>query len=261
MVKQNGFDANKFSRFRTQLQSEQCSFGAWVTLSDSKVSEIYARAGFDWVLVDLEHSALTIHDAECHLRVLNLAGTISLSRPTFRSVDQIRRLLDAGTDGFILPKFHGLEDMKFLLDAAFFPIGSRGMGLHSANSFGRYFDEYLALHKQGPIVIAQIEDMEGVDRIEEVADHPNLDGIFLGPYDLSLSLNCAGDFDHPKFKNAVSIVKAIAKKYKKPLGMHVILPETEAVKKVISEGYAFAACSLDTKIINDVCSSLICDRS
>ena len=257
MDKKVTFDTQKYEKFRASLSSENCTRGGWITLSDPKIAEIFARSGFDWVLVDLEHSGISLNVAEMHIRILNLLNVISFCRPTFRSSDQMRRMLDAGADGFILPKFHGIEDIEFAVDTVMFPPkGRRGMALHPANGYGRFFDEYLSLHQSGPIIIAQIEDCEGVDGLESIANHRHLDGIFLGPYDLSLSLGCPGDFDSPVFKEAVGRVRKIARKYHKPLGMHVISPEINATQEAIKQGYNFIACSFDTKILSHLSSNL-----
>ena len=255
------FDTKKFETFRASLASENCTLGGWITLSDPKIAEIFARSGFEWVLVDLEHSGVSINVAEMHIRILNLLNVMSFCRPTFRSSDQMRRMLDAGADGFILPKFHGIEDIEFAVDTLMFPPqGRRGMALHPANGYGLFFDEYLSLHQSGPIIIAQIEDCEGVDGLESVANHRHLDGIFLGPYDLSLSLGCPGDFDSPLFKEAVQRVQKIALTYQKPIGIHVISPETNATKEAIKQGYNFIACSFDTKILSHLSSALVAGK-
>ena len=162
----------------------------------------------------------------------------------------MRRMMDAGADGFILPMTHGPEDIDHAVNATRFPPnGNRGMGLHAANQFGHAFDSYYEQQKHHPILIAQIEDVEGIENLNAIAAHDACDGIFMGPFDLSLSLGCPGAFDDPRFIEAVKTVETIAQQHKKPLGIHVIDPTRQAVEDATKKGYQFLACSLDTKIL------------
>lgn len=243
-------DPNKYSLFREKLHSTTPTLGAWITLSDPKIAEIFGTAGFDWVLVDLEHSSISETTAELHIRMLAVSSTLALCRPTTRSVDQMRRMMDAGADGFILPMTHGPEDIDHAVAATRFPpFGKRGMGLHAANQYGHFFDTYYEQQHHHPILIAQIEDSEGIDNLDTIAAHEACDGIFMGPFDLSLSLGCPGAFDDPRFIEAVQNVEAIAQRHHKPLGIHVIDPTRQAVEDAIGKGYQFLSCSLDTKIL------------
>lgn len=248
----------KFPDFRKKLRTSTPSLGAWITLSDPKISEIFGMAGFDWVLVDLEHSSISITTAEQHLRLLSNSYAIALCRPTTRSIDQMRRLMDAGADGFILPMTHSIMDIEqAMLATRFQPEGKRGMGLHAANNYGMTFDDYYEQQKHHPILIAQIEDSEGIENLDSIAAHKACDGIFLGPYDLSLSLGCPGDFDNPRYLSAIEKVEKITAKHDKPLGIHVINPKQDDVNGAAKKGFNFIACSLDTKILLESALAMI----
>lgn len=243
-------NTQKYPEFRKKLRSSTPTLGAWITLSDPKIAEIFCMAGFDWVLVDLEHSGISITTAEQHLRLLSASSATALCRPTTRSVDQMRRLMDAGADGFILPMTHSVSDLEHaMLATRFPPEGKRGMGLHAANHYGMAFDNYYEQQKHYPILIAQIEDREGIENLGSIAAHKACDGIFLGPFDLSLSLGCPGDFDNPTFLSAIEKVEKIVAEHDKPLGIHVINPSREDLDGAATKGFQFIACSLDTKIL------------
>ena len=252
----------KYIEFREKLSSKDCSLGAWITLSEPKIAEIFGGCGFAWVLVDLEHSGISIAVAEQHLRILAKFDTISLCRPTGRSIDQMRRLLDAGADGFILPMVNSIDDLEpAILASRFPPEGQRGMGLHSANGFGLHFEEYLTQQLHKPILIAQIENIEGVNNIDSIAASAEVDGIFLGPYDLSLSLGSPGDFSSKEFSDSVRRVKEVCLKYQKPIGIHSISTDITDTRKLVDQNYHFMACSLDTKILLDVGLKFLTDLS
>ena len=248
----------KYPEFRAKLNDATPTLGAWITLSDPKIAEIFGLAGFDWVLVDLEHSGISITQAELHLRMLASSSALALCRPTTLSTDQMRRLMDAGADGFILPMCHSISDLDHAVNATrYAPNGQRGMGLHAANHYGKSFNEYYEMQKHHPILIAQIEDVEGIDNLNAIASHEACDGIFLGPFDLSLSLGCPGDFEHPDFLHSLAKVKDAALKNNIPLGIHVITPNQEEIAKAGANGFQFIACSLDTKILLEASLNMI----
>ena len=242
-----------YDMFRDTLRDEKTTPGAWITLSEPKIAEIFGIAGFPWVLIDLEHSGISINAAEQHLRMLSKFNTIKLCRPTTRSTDQIRRLLDAGCDGFIVPMVETAADLEAVeLPSNFPPKGNRGMGLHPANGFGHFFDDYVSQQKMSPIIIAQIENAAGVQNLDEILSFPGLDGIFLGPYDLSLSLGSPGDFEAQEFKDAIGEVKRLATEKHVPIGIHAISVDINQYREFCAAGFNFIACSLDTKIMLDV---------
>ncbi len=248
----------KYPEFRDKLSSTTPTLGAWITLSDPKIAEIFGAAGFDWVLIDLEHSGISITAAEQHLRMLSASSALGLCRPTTRSIDQMRRLMDAGADGFILPMTHSVDDLEHAAAATRFPPhGQRGMGLHGANLYGLSFDEYYQQQQHHPILIAQIEDVEGINNLEAIATHDACDGVFLGPFDLSLSLGCTGNFEHPDFLDAIATVKEVTSTHNVPLGIHVINPNQEDVVDATEKGFRFMACSLDTKILLETSLNMI----
>ena len=248
----------KYPEFRAKLNDTSPTLGAWITLSDPKIAEIFAAAGFDWVLVDLEHSGISITQAELHLRMLASSSALAFCRPTTRSTDQMRRLMDAGADGFILPMCNSASDLDHAVAATrFAPHGRRGMGLHAANCYSLNFYEYYEMQKHHPILIAQIEDVEGIDNIDAIASHNACDGIFLGPFDLSLSLGCPGDFEHPDFLDALAKVKDAARTHNISLGIHVISPNQKDIAEAAANGFRFMACSLDTKILLEASLNMI----
>lgn len=248
----------KYPEFRAKLNDPTPTLGAWITLSDPKIAEIFGMVGFDWVLVDLEHSGISITLAELHLRMLASSSALALCRPTTLSTDQMRRLMDAGADGFILPMCNSVSDLDHAVTATrFAPHGRRGMGLHAANRYGMSFNEYYEMQKYHPILIAQIEDVEGINNLDAIASHDACDGIFLGPFDLSLSLGCPGDFEHPDFLHTLAKVKNAARKHNIPLGIHVITPNQKDVAEAEANGFQFMACSLDTKILLEASLNMI----
>ena len=228
--------------------------GTWITLAHPSIAEIMAVSGFDWIAIDLEHSVITIREAEELIRVVNLSGVTSLVRLTSNDPNQIKRVMDAGSCGVIVPMVKSIDDVKQAVDAVKYPpYGKRSVGLARAQQYGRSFDEYLEWQKNQTIVIVQIEHIEAVNNLEAIFGVDGVDGYIIGPYDLSASLGIPGEFDNPIFLNAMERVKKVATDMKMIGGIHIIEPEPDQLKQRIAEGYQFIAYSLDIRMIDVAC--------
>ena len=234
--------------------NNKVTVGTWITLAHPSIAEIMALSGFDWIAIDLEHSVITIREAEELIRVINLCGVTSLVRLTSNDPNQIKRVMDAGSCGVIVPMVKSIDDVKQAVDAVKYPpYGKRSVGLARAQQYGRSFDEYLEWQKNQSIVIVQIEHIEAVNNLEAIFSVDGLDGYIIGPYDLSASLGIPGEFDNPIFLNAMERVKKVATDMKMIGGIHIIEPEPDQLKQRIAEGYQFIAYSLDIRMIDVAC--------
>ncbi len=230
------------------------TIGAWITLSHPAIAEIMASSGFDWIAVDLEHSVITIREAEELIRVINLSNVTSLVRLTSNDPDQIKRVMDAGSCGVIVPMVKSKDDVKRAVDAVKYPpFGTRSVGLARAQKYGQSFDEYLEWQKNESIVIVQIEHIDAVNNLEEIFSVGGIDGYIIGPYDLSASLGVPGKFEDPTFLSAMERIKKVANDMKIMGGIHIIEPEPEQLQQRINEGYQFIAYSLDIRMIDVAC--------
>lgn len=225
------------------------TIGTWLTLAHPALAEMAAKAGFDWVAVDLEHSSITIRECEELIRVLDLAGTIPLVRLTANDPDLIKRVMDSGAHGIIVPSVSTPEEAELAVEAVYYPPrGRRGVGLARAHGYGTDFAGYLNRLQREAVVVAMIENAQGVDNAEAILSVNGIDAYFLGPYDLSASLGIPGKTSHPKVEKAIARVHAAAKRAGKPGGIHVVEPDPEALKRRLQEGFRFVAYSLETRI-------------
>ena len=228
--------------------------GTWITLAHPSIAEIMAASGFDWIAIDLEHSVITIREAEELIRVINLSGVTSLVRLTSNDPNQIKRIMDAGSCGIIVPMVKSVDDVKQAVAAVKYPpYGNRSVGLARAQDYGRTFIDYLEWQKSQSIVIIQIEHIEAVNNLESIFNIDGVDGYIIGPYDLSASLGIPGEFDNPLFLDAMSRVKKVASDMKIMGGIHIIEPDPDQLQMRINEGYQFIAYSLDIRMIDSVC--------
>jgi len=234
--------------------ANKITIGSWITLAHPSIAEIMASSGFDWIAIDLEHSVITIREAEELIRVINLSNVTSLVRLTSNDPDQIKRVMDAGSCGVIVPMVKSKDDVKRAVDAVKYPpFGTRSVGLARAQRYGQSFDEYLEWQKNESIIIVQIEHIDAVNNLEEIFSVGGVDGYIIGPYDLSASLGVPGKFEDPTFLSAMERIKKVASDMKIMGGIHIIEPEPEQLQQRINEGYQFIAYSLDIRMIDVAC--------
>ena len=136
---------------------KKISIGSWITLAHPSIAEIFCSAGFDWLAIDLEHSSITIREAEDLIRIINLSGAKSYVRLTSNNDDQIKRVLDSGAKGIIVPMVNYKEDVERAIEACYYnPIGKRSVGLARAQGYGRSLDEYIKwLNKDFRLIVQE----------------------------------------------------------------------------------------------------------
>ena len=234
-----------------RLASNAVTIGSWITLANPAIAEIMARAGFDWLTIDLEHSVITIREAEELIRVATLCGVPALVRLTSNGSDQIKRVMDAGAHGVIVPMVNSQADAQRAVDAVYYPPrGRRGAGLARAQGYGTSFADYRAWLEREAVVVVMVEHVTAVDNLENILGVHGVDGFIIGPYDLSASLGRPGDFDNPAFTEALGRIRETARRLGKPGGMHVVEPDAAQVRRFIADGFTFIAYSLDMRMLD-----------
>jgi len=241
---------------KSRLAEGQVTVGSWLTLAHPAIAEIMARAGFDWLTIDLEHSVITIREAEELIRIVELLGVAPLVRLSVNDPVQIKRVMDAGAHGVIVPMVNSPADAEAAVEAVRYPpMGKRGVGLARAQGYGSSFDHYREWINRESVVIVQVEHIEAVDNLEAILAIEGVDGFIVGPYDLSGSLGVPGQFDHPSMKEAMERIKTVGLSSGKVFGIHVIEPNVEELRQRLDAGYSFVAYSLDIRMLDHACRS------
>lgn len=236
---------------KQKLQNNEVTLGTWIMLGHPGIAEICARAGLDWVVVDLEHTTISEREAGELLRVIDLCGVFPMVRLTSNNPEQIKRMMDAGAKGIVVPNVKNAgEAERAVASTRYAPAGTRGVGLGKAQGYGAGFKDYVKWQKEGPVVIVQIEDIAAVEQLEAILQVPGVDGYFVGPYDLSCSMNMPGEFDNPDFKGTLTRILQTGLELGRPAGIHVVEPELESLREAVSEGYRIVAYSVDTRILD-----------
>jgi len=241
---------------KEKLRRKEITIGSWITLGHPAIAEIMAKAGFDWLTVDMEHSAITLSQAQHLIQVISLSGVVPLVRVSENNPTLIKRVMDAGSHGVIVPMVNSEKDAVCAVKAVKYPPqGDRGDGLARAQGYGFEFDQYREWVKTESVVIVQIEHIDAVRNLQDILTQVDIDGFIVGPYDLSASLGKPGEFDDPDVLRALDKIMEVASIIDTVAGIHVIPPDPEEVNKKIVEGYRFIAFSLDTLFIGEVCRS------
>lgn len=236
---------------RNKINSRVLTLGSWITLGHPAIAEIMAKAGFDWLVVDLEHSVISIDVAGDLIRTIDLCGVAPLVRLTSNDPDQIKRVMDAGAHGIVVPMVNTpAEAAQAVAATRYAPKGTRGVGLARAQGYGVDFQDYLNWQSDGPVVIVQIEHKDAVDRLEEILAVPGVDGFIIGPYDLSCSMGIPGQFEQPEFISAMTHIRETGKRLGCPAGLHIVEPDLQRLEQTIREGYTFIAYSVDIRMLD-----------
>ena len=237
---------------KNKLQKNQLTLGSWITIGDSSVVEIMATAGFEWLCIDMEHTAIDLETAKNLITTIQAKNMKALIRVSKNEEVIIKKVLDMGADGIIVPMVNSKEDAeKTISFAKYPPIGNRGVGLYRAQNYGTGFDEYKKWVENELVIIAQIEHIEAVNNIDEIISVDGIDGTIIGPYDLSGSMGNPGEYHRQDVKDAIEKVRVACEKRNFPYGFHVIESNPEKLIERINEGCTFLAYSLDFFFLGD----------
>jgi len=236
---------------KSKLLNNEFTMGSWITIGSPDIAEIMAKANYDWLVVDLEHSVISIDVAGNLIRVIELSGVAPLVRLTSNNSDQIKRIMDAGAHGIIVPMVNSVEEAKHAVSSTrYAPKGIRGVGLSRAQGYGSKFKEYLNWQVTEPVVIVQIEHIDAINNLEDIIKVEGVDGFIIGPYDLSCSMGIPGQFDDKKFISVMANILNTGKKLAVPTGIHIVEPDLKLLKTSIGQGYNFIAYSVDIRMLD-----------
>ncbi|MDC0200682.1 aldolase/citrate lyase family protein [Candidatus Pelagibacter sp.] len=241
---------DKINSIREKLNQGKASIGSWVQIPHPDIVQIICNNNFDWITVDLEHGSGSIVDIPNVGRIINNSNSAFLIRIEEGNFKNIQRFLDFGVNGIIFSKVEDAKKFKQILKKIYYPpIGTRGYGYCIENNYGKKKVSLKDLEFK-PLSIAMIETANGLKNLDIISKIKSLDAIFIGPYDLSISLGIPGQFNNEKFINALKKIVLTCKKNNKPLGIHIVEPNLKELKKRIEQGFKFIAYSMDTVCLN-----------
>jgi len=244
----------KNETFKQRLTRGDLLLGTIITLSSTQVAEICSLSGFDWLFVDLEHSALSLTDAQGILQTV-APSVPCLVRVPANDEAWIKKALDIGAAGIVVPQVKSVDDaQRAVRQCKYPPEGLRSVGIARAQGYGTHFQAYVQSANEEIAVIVQIEHIDAVNEIDAILDVPGIDCIFVGPYDLSGSMGKMGRVGDPEVQRAISTVRDCTQRVDLPLG--IFGASTDAVKPYIQEGYTLIAVGIDTMLIANAASDI-----
>ncbi len=235
--------------FKAALQNRQHQLGIWNTIGGNTVCEYLASAGFDWVLVDTEHAPVDVVDVLPALQTIaGYTGVSAVVRPADNDPILIKRLLDMGAQTLLIPYVQTAAEAEQAVRAMrYAPRGMRGLaGIHRASRFGQV-EDYVTGAEDELCLIVQAESKLALDNLEAIASVDGVDGVFIGPADLSASMGYGGQTDHPEVVDA--IVQAIEKLKKIGVPAGILTLNEAFAKDCIKQGCGFTAIGVDMALL------------
>ena len=234
---------------RKRVLAGEVLAGTFCNLGSPITTEIAGSAGFDWLLLDLEHGAGDQSELMHQLQAADAADTPAIVRIAWNEPWRFKRVLDGGAAGVMVPWVSTAEEAAAAAESMrYFPDGIRGAAtLIRANGFSRRRDEYLAAANDNLLTVVQIETRQAVDNAAAIAAVEGVDVLFVGPFDLSIGLGIRGQFDHPQFTEALEQVVAGARAAGKAAG--ILLQRTDQVAATVERGFTFIALGSDGGLV------------
>jgi 4-hydroxy-2-oxoheptanedioate aldolase len=234
--------------FKHAIAEGRLQIGLWSSLCSGIAADIVSDSGFDWILLDTEHSPNEVPDLLRQLQVLSRGTASPIVRPAWNDAVLMKRVLDIGAQSVLVPYVQNAEEARQAVAAVRYPpAGMRGVAAASrASRYGRV-DGYLQKAASEICLLVQVETRSALDRIEEIAGVDGVDGVFIGPSDLSASFGHIGNPAHPEVQKALQDAVRRLKAAGKPAG---ILTGNEAeARRYIDWGYTFVAVGSDVGLL------------
>ncbi len=230
--------------FKAALREFRTVRGLWCTIPDPMVAEMAAGCGFDWLLFDTEHSPMDALSVAPLLQAVAPYSTAPVVRPGSLNPVEIKKLLDLGAQSILVPMIQSADEARAAVAAVEYPPkGIRGVsGITRATRFGTVAG-YHANARDEIALIVQVETLEAVKRIEDIAAVEGIDGIFVGPADLAASMGLPGQPSHPRVQDAVVAAIGRIRAAGKPPGILTLDPALLA--RAEAEGAVFLAGDVD----------------
>ncbi|MCG5227030.1 4-hydroxy-2-oxoheptanedioate aldolase [Acinetobacter pittii] len=239
---------NTVNYFKQKLKNEQ-QIGMWVGLADGYCAEIAANAGYDWLLIDGEHAPNDVRSILAQLQSLAAYPSQAVVRPVSGDVPLIKQLLDIGAQTLLIPMVESAEQAELMVKATRYPPeGIRGVGAALARaSRWNNIPDYLQTADEQICVLVQVESKKGLDNLDEILKVDGIDGVFIGPADLSAALGYRGNPGHEYVQNI--IVQTIQKIRAAGKAAGILSADEMLAKQYLELGTEFVAVGVDTSLL------------
>ena len=236
------------NHFKRAIKAGQTQIGLWLSMCSPVSTEAASGAGFDWLIIDMEHSANEVPDVLNHLRAAEGGTAEAIVRISWNDPVLVKRLLDVGARTLLFPMVQNAEEARRAVASTRYPPkGIRGVaGVTRANRFGRV-PNYFARAEEEICVLVQVETQAAAKEIEAIAAVEGIDGIFIGPADLSADLGFPNDWDRAEVWPVILDAGARIRKAGKAAGF--LSAKESDVRKVLAGGFNFVAVGSDLGLV------------
>ena len=239
------------NKLRRAIEENGHAVGTFLGVSTPSIVEILGYTGLDFVVIDTEHGPYDTMPVSDLIRASQSRGMAPVVRVADVTHKEIQRAVDNGAEGIMIPCLRSMDDFRKAVELCKFPpLGSRGFIKARGSGFGNEewaegtLEEYMHNSNEKVLLLPQCETREALENIEAIVDIEGIDGIFIGPFDLSISMGIPGQFDAPQFRRAVSRVLTACKEAGK-LCM-IFTSSVEEAKAYMDQGFDAVANSIDT---------------
>jgi 4-hydroxy-2-oxoheptanedioate aldolase len=242
-------DDHLTNRFKARLLAGELQVGLWSVLGDALAAEVCAGAGFDWMLLDIEHAPNDLRSILGQLQALAAYDAHPVVRPRSSDPDVIKQLLDIGAQTLLVPMVESGDQAARLVRAMRYPPGGTrgvGAGLARASRWGR-IGGYLQRADAEVCLLVQIESRRGLENLEAIAATPGVDGVFIGAADLAADLGRLGQANHPEVVAAVEDAIARIRALEKPVG--ALSVDEGVARGLVAQGCRFVAVGADVQLL------------
>ena len=231
---------------RQALLEKRVTLGGWLQIAHPAAAEIHGAAGYDWVCVDLEHGVTDLESLANLFRAVEISGATPVARLPLNDPIWIHRTLDAGARGLIIPMVKtATEAQAAIREAKYPPRGTRGYGYSRANAYGERFEPYISSANDAIAMVMQIEHKDAIAHIDDILRVDGVDGVFIGPLDLSGSMRITGQLGPPPMLEAPATYLDACRRHGTSAGTHIVRPNPENIKAAIDSGYTLIALGVD----------------
>ncbi len=235
---------------KMKLRNRDRMFAGWISYAHPSITETFARAGFDFMFIDMEHSTISIEQGQRIIAASQSEGVPCLPRPVSHSNDYLKPLLESGADGLLIQMVETSADVEALIrDIKYPPVGKRTYGVNRAQAYGFDFDKYIENWNETSTFMLQVESIRGVENIEDLLTFDEVDGVMIGPLDIAGSLGVPGQTTHPLVVEASRKVIQACERYGKSCGTQVADANPETVKFIFDLGYNYAILGSDLFVL------------
>ena len=223
-------------------------FAGCLSFRHPSIAEIFENINFDFIAIDMEHSTINNYEAQRIISTVQAYEVPCIPRPLSHKNDIIKPLLESGCDGMLFPNIDKNSQMEEVIsNFKYSPIGARNYGINRAQNYGFKSKEYFNNWNKISSILIQIESKNSIENLEEILkkNYKNIDGVMIGPYDLSGSLNCPGDFNNVNYVRSIKHVIKLCKSYNISCGTQLSDIRPSLINENFNLGFNFLVLGSD----------------